>query len=399
MAKVFTVIQLNQYIKYLFEKDLALRSIWVQGEVSNFKKHSSGHLYFTLKDSQSAINCVMFKSAAAYMKFQPENGMQVLLCGRVSLYEKTGQYQIYVDEMQPDGKGTVYMAFEQLKKKLSEEGLFDISHKKSLPKYPSAIGIITSPTGAAVRDIIKVSKRRNSGIFLVLCPVLVQGEDAPRDIVRAVKLMNEWNKVDLIILGRGGGSIEDLQAFNNEEVARAVYASEIPIISAVGHEIDFTITDFVADVRAATPSAAAEIAVPSIDELLKEINVKSNRMYNAVNMIISDYKYRIDFLENKINLRNPVEQVYQSQIYLERLQKQMKRAIDVKVNAKKTEFLHLMDKLEAVSPLSVLKRGYTIVYDENMKAVKKAEALKENDFIKIQFQDDYVTAQIKSKGK
>jgi len=399
MAKVFTVLEINKYIKYLFERDLILRSIWVQGEVSNFKKHSSGHLYFTLKDSQSAISCVMFKTAASYLKFQIENGMQVLLCARVSLYEKTGQYQLYVDEVQPDGKGSVYMAYIQLKEKLSKEGLFAAEHKKKIPEYPKTVGIITSPTGAAVRDIIKVSKRRNPSVSLVLAPALVQGEDAPKDIVKAIRLMNEWKKADVIILGRGGGSVEDLQAFNSEEVARAVYSSKIPIISAVGHEIDFTITDFTADMRAATPSAAAELAVPQISESLGLIKSKQDRMYNALNMLISDYKYRMEFLHKKLVLRNPAEQVYQTQIYLERLQKQMQRAVRLSIENRKRQLVYSIDKLEAVSPLSVLKRGYTIVYDENMNTVKSIDGLKVSDTVNIQFEDGYVKAEIKYKGK
>ena len=260
--KVYSVSQINNYIKRLFENDVFLQDIYIEAEISNFKAHSSGHLYMTLKDSGAAVNAVMFRSYAEKLKFMPEDGMKVLINGYISLYEKTGQYQFYVLSMEPAGKGALYIAYEQLKERLERSGVFDQKYKKDIPSYPKCVAVITSPTGAAVRDIIQVSGRRNPNVKIVVVPVLVQGDDAAPSIANAIESVNKWGQADTIIVGRGGGSIEDLWAFNEEMVARAIFESKIPIISAVGHETDFTIADFIADMRAPTPSAAAEIAIP-----------------------------------------------------------------------------------------------------------------------------------------
>ena len=262
-VNVYTVSQINGYIKRLIDSDVFLSGLHIEGEISNFKLHSSGHLYFSLKDKTGSIDCVMFRSAAQYLEFMPKNGDAVLVGGRVSLYEKTGKYQVYVDYMQPAGLGALHAEFEKLKQKLAAEGLFDEKFKKPIPEYPKTVALVTSPTGAAVRDMIDVSRRRNPSIKLVIVPVLVQGENAAADIAKGIELVNEWGGADTIIVGRGGGSMEDLWAFNEEIVARAIFKSEIPVISAVGHEVDFTIADFAADFRAPTPSAAAELAIPA----------------------------------------------------------------------------------------------------------------------------------------
>jgi exodeoxyribonuclease VII large subunit len=395
--KVFTVLQVNQYIKFLFEKDYALRSLFVKGEISNFKNHSSGHLYFTLKDSQSSINCVMFKTAASYLNFEVKNGLSVIICGRVSLYEKTGQYQIYADTMEPAGKGALYLAFEQLKEKLYKEGLFDQAHKKPIPKYPNTIGIITSGTGAAVRDIIQISKRRNPSVELIILPVLVQGSTAAADIARAIALMNEYNNVDVIIVGRGGGSIEDLWAFNEEITARAVYASKIPIISAVGHEVDYTITDFVADLRASTPSAAAELAVPDIHKLKTSIVTNRQRLNSVISNTVNMYQYRLKNLNKRIAFRAPLQQVYELQIYLEKLQKNMDRAILRKLEYSKIKLSNSTEQLKFLSPQTLLDKGYAIAYNEYGQAVGTINDVEKDEVLNIQLKDGYIIANVKAK--
>lgn len=396
--KIFTVFQVNQYINSLFENDYALKSLWIQGEISNFKNHSSGHLYFTLKDSQSSINCVMFKTSASHLEFELENGMSIIIFGRISTYEKTGQYQLYAYEIQPMGKGALYLAFEQLKQKLLKEGLFNDSHKKPIPKYPNTIGIITSGTGAAVRDIIQISKRRNPNIQLILIPVLVQGKDASKDISNAIKLMNEWSKADVIILGRGGGSIEDLWAFNEELTVRAVYNSKIPIISAVGHEIDYTITDFVSDMRAPTPSAATEIAVPDLNKLNNVISINTKRIFNALNNTLNMYQLKLKNINNRILSKKILEQIYQLQIYLEKVQKNIYRNIKIRFNQYDKQLSNLNVNLETLSPLSVLKRGYCITYDENGQALKYIENINKDDILNIQFNQGYLVVKTQSKG-
>ena len=297
--KVFSVGQINRYIKNLLENDFILNSLLVQGEISNFKAHSSGHWYFTLKDAQGAIACVMFQQDAAQVPFLPENGMQVILYGHVSLYERTGQYQLYGEFLEPVGMGALQLAFEQMKEKLAAEGLFDADYKREIPENVGCIAVITSPTGAAVRDIIQIAKRRDPRVRLAIFPTLVQGEAAAADIVKSLKAANSWGKADVIILGRGGGSMEDLWAFNEESVARAIFASELPVISAVGHETDFTIADFVSDLRAPTPSAAAELATTRLADKKEDARALAERLERDMQAVLTVSKRRLEFLKKQ----------------------------------------------------------------------------------------------------
>lgn len=393
--KIFSVGQINHYIKNLIENDFILNSLWVKGEISNFKYHSTGHMYFTLKDNNAAINCVMFKGSADILPFIPENGMSVVICGYISIYEKTGQYQLYAELMEPLGAGALNTAFEQLKAKLDLEGLFDDDYKREICKYPKCIGVITSPVGAAIRDIINISKRRNSSVKIVVIPALVQGENAVASIVSAIKLANEWGKCDTLILGRGGGSMEDLQAFNDEKVARAVFASENPVISAVGHETDFTIVDFVADLRAPTPSAAAELAVNNrefdnerIDNIIESLN-------SNINSRISYEKNRLENLMERRFFKRPMDYITDNEIYISNLEKQMNNIIKSKLTEKNIVFERLLSKMELLSPFAMLKKGYTIIENNRGKNIKTIDDIDLYDNIKILFKDGEVKAEIK----
>ena len=378
-----TVSQLTKYIKYKLDNDVNLREVYLKGEISNFKAHTRGHFYFTIKDEGSRINAVMFASSASKVKFTPEDGMKILVTGRISVYEATGGYQIYVNEMMEDGVGNLYVAFEQLKKKLASEGLFDDRYKKPIPKIPERVGVITAPTGAAIRDIISTINRRFPLTEVILLPSLVQGEGAKEDIVRQIKRAEDYN-LDVLIVGRGGGSIEDLWAFNEEIVARAIFECPIPVISAVGHEIDFTIADFVADLRAPTPTGAAEIAVPNKTDVINYINQLSLRGRKAVGNILELKKKRLDNIQSNYILNNPLD-LYSAKIqkldYLtESLVKNYKNIIDkekLKLNNIKTrplfsnplvildktkqKYTLLLGKLDALSPLKTLERGYGII--------------------------------------
>lgn len=393
--KIFSVGQINHYIKNLIENDFILNSLWVKGEISNFKYHSTGHMYFTLKDNNAAINCVMFKGSADILPFIPENGMSVVICGYISIYEKTGQYQLYAELMEPLGAGALNTAFEQLKAKLDLEGLFDDDYKREICKYPKCIGVITSPVGAAIRDIINISKRRNSSVKIVVIPALVQGENAVASIVSAIKLANEWGKCETLILGRGGGSMEDLQAFNDEKVARAVFASEIPVISAVGHETDFTIVDFVADLRAPTPSAAAELAVNNrefdnerIDNIIENLN-------SNINSRILYEKNRLENLMERRFFKRPMDYITDNEIYISNLEKQMNNIIKSKLTEKNIVFERLLSKMELLSPFAMLKKGYTIIENNRGKNIKTIDDIDLYDNIKILFKDGEVKAEVK----
>lgn len=384
---ILSVHQINQYIKALLENDMILNDIFVEAEISNFKHHSSGHMYFTLKDDYAAINCVIFKSYADSLVFKPKNGMKVLVYGRVSLYEKTGQYQLYGEFMEPSGKGALYLAFEQLRDKLKNEGLFDLSLKKEIPPFPTRVAIVTSSTGAAVRDIIQVAKRRNPSVELVVYPVSVQGEKAVGEIVRALKNLNQWGKADTIILGRGGGSIEDLWAFNEEAVARAIFKSKIPIISAVGHETDTTISDFVADFRAPTPSAAAELAVPSLSLLRDNLSLSMNRLSSAMAAVLSAKQSSLEYLKNNRVLRHPLDRIYDKQIYLEQLLKTLNKEMTQKLAQHRMLLQNKISIMESISPLAILKRGYSLVYDEKGAILTSATNISENQLLKIKLHD------------
>lgn len=370
-----TVSQLNNYIKRVMENNSYLKDIWVKGEISNFKLHYSGHIYMTLKDDHAAVRAVMFRGAAARLRFQPENGMKAICRGRVSVYERDGQYQLYVEEIQPDGLGALHMAFEQLKQKLGEEGLFDDSYKKPLPPYPSVIGVVTAPTGAAVRDIIHVLGRRFPLARVRICPVLVQGEQAAGQIAAAIHFLNQNHLCDVIIAGRGGGSIEDLWAFNEEIVARAVFASEIPVISAVGHETDFTICDFVADRRAPTPSAAAEIAVPSVFEVAERIAGCGAALLSSIRQFFLERRSVLSRLQNAGALLYFPNTLADKRVRTDALQKQLEKDYATYIRAKREKLSALCGRLDALSPLKVLARGYAIASDENGRPIVSVSAL------------------------
>ena len=411
-----TVSQLTKYIKYKLDNDVNLREVYLKGEISNFKAHTRGHFYFTIKDEGSRINAVMFASSASKVKFTPEDGMKILVTGRISVYEATGGYQIYVNEMMEDGVGNLYVAFEQLKKKLASEGLFDDRYKKPIPKIPERVGVITAPTGAAIRDIISTINRRFPLTEVILFPSLVQGEGAKEDIVRQIERAKDYN-LDVLIVGRGGGSIEDLWAFNEEIVARAIFDCPIPIISAVGHEIDFTIADFVADFRAPTPTGAAEIAVPNKSDVINYINQLNLRCQKNIKTILELKKKRLDSIKSHYILNNPLD-LYSAKIqkldYLtESLVKNYKNIIDkekIKLNNIKTrplfsnpllildktkqKYALLLSKLDTLSPLKTLERGYGIV-KLNDKAITSIKDLKTDDLINIELKDGNVNALVK----
>lgn len=393
---VLSVSQLNRYIKMNFDADENLANIFISGEISNFTNHyRTGHLYFTLKDDSAAVRAVMFNSSAKRLKFMPEDGMKVIARGRVSVYEASGQYQLYVDDMQPDGVGALNLAYEQLKEKLQKEGLFSELYKKPLPPYPEKVGVITSPTGAAVRDIINVLGRRFPYAEIVFCPVLVQGEGAHLQLTDAVNLFNSERAADVIIIGRGGGSIEDLWEFNDEGLARAVYNSEIPVISAVGHETDFTICDFVADMRAPTPSAAAELAVPDANELQYALSALKNRMFLNVSSGIADRRSRLEYLTSKGALKSPDEMLSNRSQRLDTAFSKMLSSYENRIGGKKVEFISAATALSKLDPMSVLMRGFAFVSDKNGKNVYSSQALAKGDKINVRFHDGSAVCEVK----
>lgn len=393
---VLSVSQLNRYIKMNFDADENLANIFISGEISNFTNHyRTGHLYFTLKDDSAAVRAVMFNSSAKRLKFMPEDGMKVIARGRVSVYEASGQYQLYVDDMQPDGVGALNLAYEQLKEKLQKEGLFSEHHKKPLPPYPEKVGVITSPTGAAVRDIINVLGRRFPYAEIVFCPVLVQGDGAHLQLTDAVNLFNSERAADVIIIGRGGGSIEDLWEFNDEGLARAVYNSEIPVISAVGHETDFTICDFVADMRAPTPSAAAELAVPDANELQYALSALKNRMFLNVSSGIADRRSRLEYLTSKGALKSPDEMLSNRSQRLDTAFSKMLSSYENRIGGKKVEFISAATALSKLDPMSVLMRGFAFVSDKNGKNIYSSQALAKGDKINVRFHDGSAVCEVK----
>ncbi len=393
---VLSVSQLNRYIKMNFDADENLANIFISGEISNFTNHyRTGHLYFTLKDDSAAVRAVMFNSSAKRLKFMPEDGMKVIARGRVSVYEASGQYQLYVDDMQPDGVGALNLAYEQLKEKLQKEGLFSELHKKPLPPYPEKVGVITSPTGAAVRDIINVLGRRFPYAEIVFCPVLVQGDGAHLQLTDAVNMFNSERAADVIIIGRGGGSIEDLWEFNDEGLARAVYNSDIPVISAVGHETDFTICDFVADMRAPTPSAAAELAVPDANELQYALSALKNRMFLNVSSGIADRRSRLEYLTSKGALKSPDEMLSNRSQRLDTAFSKMMSSYENRIGGKKVEFISAATALSKLDPMSVLMRGFAFVSDKNGENVYSSQALAKGDKINVRFHDGSAACEVK----
>ena len=387
MDQALTVTQLNQIIKDLIEGQPLLSHVCVRGELSNYKIYPSGHHYFTLKDSESSLRCVMFKSSASKLRFRPESGMSVTVWGRVSVYPRDGAYQLYCTQLMPEGTGDLQVAFEQLKAKLQAEGLFEESHKKPLPPFPGRIAIITSSAGAAVHDMIRILSRRWPMTKVLLLPVRVQGVEAPPEIAGAIRYANEFEVADLIITGRGGGSIEDLWAFNDERVARAIYDSRIPVISAVGHEPDVTISDYVADRRASTPSNAAEIAVPDrreIAELLSSYDIRSSQALRRQLLQLSE---RLKAYRNKQVLRDPTAQFDNRRMELDRLRDRMLTAEERTLSRSRERFVALTAALDAMSPLRVLSRGYAIASDDSGRCVRSVRELEAGEKLTLRFTD------------
>lgn len=392
-----SVTEINEYIKWLIDGEIQLQDVYVSGELSNFKKHTSGHCYFSMKDQASEIRCVMFSSNARKLAFKPENGMKILVHARVSVYPQGGSYQLYVDDMQPDGIGSLYLAFEQLKEKLFKEGLFDNANKKAIPKYVNRIGVITSPTGAAIRDIINVSTRRYPCVNLILYPTLVQGPDAPKELVKAIEYFDITNSVDVIIIGRGGGSIEDLWAFNNEELARAIYKCHIPVISGVGHEIDFTICDYVSDVRAATPSAAAEIATPDIREITNALETFTLRANNSFLGRLNDYRCKLNRLSSSKVFTKPENMLDVPKIRLDSASENLVLAMQLIQGRERERFSEINAKLAMLNPMAVIARGYGAVFDSNGRIIKSINDTTEHDLITIKVSDGEINATVNSK--
>lgn len=392
--KALSVTQINLYIKEVISRDDILSDVLVKGELSNFKAHSSGHMYMSLKDESGVMRAVMFRSAAARLNFRPQNGMKVIAHGRVAVYERDGQYQLYIDDMQQEGQGDLYAAFEQLKKKLAAEGLFDPKHKKPLPKYPKKVGVVTAPTGAAIRDIINVLSRRFSYSDVVLYPVLVQGENSAASIVSAIEYFNATKLADVLIVGRGGGSIEDLWSFNEEVVARAIYDSRIPIVSAVGHEIDFTISDFVADLRAPTPSAAAELVVPSQIELNEKFNNVYRMLYRQAMQVVERGRMRVERCSDRPVFKNPVSKINDERQYLDSLSHMFETACKAALRTKRQELAEAAAKLNGLSPLGTLGRGYSLTKDDSGRVVRSVSQVNSGDMINVTVADGDFSARV-----
>ena len=413
--KYLTISAITRYLKNKFDTDVNLRTVYLKGEISNIKYHTTGHLYFSLKDETSKINAIMFSSNAKKLLFNPVDGSKVLVIGRISVYEATGGYQIYIDEMIEDGVGNLYLAFEKLKKDLAKEGLFDEKYKKKIPKIPETIGVVTAPTGAAIRDIISTIKRRFPICKVIVFPTLVQGENAKDDIVRNIELANTY-PLDLLIVGRGGGSIEDLWPFNEEIVARAIFKSEIPIISAVGHEIDFTIADYVADLRAPTPTGAAEMAVPNITDLINMISNYKVRINEAITSKVNYQKLYLDSLKNHYILKNPMILYDNKKQYLDTIIDKLNNSLINKCSIvkhrleliknnhilknpellyknKKNDLKTIIDKLELLNPMNIIKRGYSLTYVNDI-IVRSIKSVNKNDNIKIKLSDGVIDATI-----
>lgn len=388
MSSVLSVSQINTYLKSIIDQDYNLKNIYVSGEISNFTNHyRTGHFYFTLKDERASVKAVMFRSSAERLRFMPENGMKVLVRCSASLYERDGVYQLYCEDMQPDGLGELMIAFEQLKDKLSKEGLFSDEHKKPLPEYPKRIGVVTSPTGAAIEDIKNVLSRRYPFAEIILAGVTVQGESAPSQIAQAIKKLNRLRCCDVMIVGRGGGSIEDLWAFNDEGVARAIFESEIPVISAVGHEVDFTISDFVADMRAPTPSAAAELAAPDYKEVLYAADKVLDGMTEKLLRTIDGYSLKLGTFEKTIYEKSPIRTLELYTQCVEALQDKVESLMDRRLEFYENALYHYAGQLEATSPLKVLGRGYAMVKNEVLEPVKSAKKISEGENITVIMRD------------
>jgi exodeoxyribonuclease VII large subunit len=429
--KIYSVRDINRYIRDLIEQDFTLQDVWIRGEISNFTHHSRGHMYFTVKDEDAVLKAVMFAGSNRYLKFIPKNGTKVLVRGNITVYEAGGQYQLIAKEMQPDGIGGLYLAYEQLKEKLEKEGIFAPERKRTLPAYPRVIGVITSPTGAAVRDIVTTLRRRYPIVRIILIPVLVQGEGAPSAICKALEFVNRSDEVDVLIVGRGGGSIEELWAFNEESVARSIFSSKIPVISAVGHETDFTIADFVADIRAATPTAAAELAVPHLSDLQQKLNWLSEKLHRqlqhhyqtsldqwrrvhksllfrhpkkqveaanqsldrlveqlgqSIQRCLKTKKNEITQHTQRLYLQSPKQKLLLYQEQIARFKDTLQRQANTVTSQKRNEWMYAVARLDGLSPLKIMHRGYSLIYKEQA-LVKSINQLDPGDVIKVQLAD------------
>ncbi len=392
--QIYDVSQINEYIKARMDNDALLSGLYVRGELSNYKIYPSGHHYFTMKDENGALRCVMFRGSAMRLRFKPENGMKVIAMGRISVFPRDGAYQLYCENMTPDGVGDLAVAFEQLKAKLAQEGLFDPMHKKPLPRFAHRIAIITSGAGAAVMDMLRILSKRYPLCKVLIMPVRVQGVEAPAEIAGAIRYANRYKVADLIITGRGGGSMEDLWAFNDERVARAIFDSEIPVISAVGHEPDVTISDFVADVRAATPSNGAELAVPDQMQLQGELSAMQARLQEAMHRRLKLARQALDAMAQKRVLQSPMNYVQDRRVLLDYTQGRMIAASKALVSQKKQRFVALAAKLDAMSPLKVLARGYGVVRDKNGHVMASALQTSIGERVSIQLTDGKIHAEV-----
>jgi exodeoxyribonuclease VII large subunit len=390
--KVYTISEVTKEIKILLEQSFG--KIWVEGEISNYIKHSSGHRYFTLKDQGAQIKCVMWRWTSGHLFFEPQDGMKVKASGQITIYEKSGQYQLVVTALQPTGIGELELAFQQLKKKLADEGLFDPTHKISIPSYPRRIGVVTSPTGAAIRDILNITKKRAPSIEIILWPVAVQGDVAAEQIAHAIAQFNKLDLIDLLIIGRGGGSLEDLWAFNEEIVARAIFDSELPIISAVGHEIDFSIADFVADLRAPTPTAAAEIAVRATAELPERLMGYLENISSVMFRVIEENKSRIGDISSRYGLKRPLEIITRRAQRTDELSRLLNLHMVHRMGTMKNRSRAIFEKLEIVSPRAVLERGFSYTRDSNGVAIKSFKQVAVDDKLEIIFYEGGVESRV-----
>ncbi len=393
-ARALTVSQLNEYVKMLIDSNPVLANVWVKGEISNLTSHTSGHLYFSVKDEKARLSAIMFRGDASKLKFRPENGMKIFAHGRISVFPRDGAYQLYVNEIEPDGVGALYIAYEQLRKRLEAEGLFDERIKKPLPKIPYTVGVITSPTGAAVRDIINVTGRRFPFAKIKLFPALVQGEGAEASLIEGIKYFSREDAADVVIIGRGGGSIEDLWAFNSEELAREIRRSKIPVISAVGHETDFTICDFAADKRAPTPSAGAELAVPDTADLKRKIENVTGRIETLVTRELKHGRQKLKLLSESRALISPMAYIDDKRVLLVSLSRDIEREFSSSLLEKRNEYKRLSAVLEAVSPLKVISKGYSAVFTEEGKLVKSVNDIKTGDEVSFKTSDGLVGAKV-----
>ena len=393
--KIFSVSDINKYVKMIFDSDMLLNNVSIRGEITNFKAHYTGHLYFTLKDENSTIKCVMFKGNAQFIKFKPSDGMKVVINGQVSAFERDGVYQVYCKSMSPEGLGDLYLAYEQLKAKLSKEGLFDQTKKKPIPFLPKRVGIITSRTGAVIRDIINVSTRRYPNVNLLVYPAAVQGVNVASTVIEGLKTFNKLNNVDVIIIARGGGSFEDLFGFNDEALARQIYESEIPVVSAVGHETDFTICDFVSDLRAPTPSAAAELVYPEYSEIVNRIMTDKKRTIIAIKNYIDRRRQYVERITAAKLEKVPLDKINRYRLTIDNLITKSEATLRYKIEKYRTRCIKSISMIDALSPLKTITRGYSVTEDINGNVIRKVSDVKPNDEIKITLTDGKINAIVK----